>query len=273
MLLAYCLEFYSLQTWDPMGDWDYLLDADAPVLGVLSSKLACIQGSTTMDSHSPHHAPSPAGSTGSRAFLPPRGHILCTHSETPMWMRGWSSSSSLCSHHLDSDTDVHKSEGSGGQSDGEQDDEANKSGSDHSGGEESDGNAEEQDESGQQDNTQEVDGSSSNETSSETESSKVPASEIAKSAIIESDSEDSKSSSDSDSRETTPSVPMPKKERKKAKPSVAQSFSLLFLNPKLPEEQQKMEQCNHARSLDADLSKWQDKKIQEGCEAWKTGVR
>ena len=46
MLLAYCPESYSLQTWDPMGDGDYVLDADAWVLGALLRKLACIQGST-----------------------------------------------------------------------------------------------------------------------------------------------------------------------------------------------------------------------------------
>ena len=61
-LLAYCPESYSLQTWDPKGDRDYLLDADAQVSGVLSRKLGHIKGSAPMDSHSPCHAPSPAGS-------------------------------------------------------------------------------------------------------------------------------------------------------------------------------------------------------------------
>ena len=265
MLLTYCPEFHSHQTWDPAGDRDYLLDADAWVLGVLLRKLAQIQGSTPMDSHSPCCAPSPAGSTGSigsGASLPPGGHILCTHSETPTWMRDWSSSSSSssCSHRSDSDADDHESEGSGGppgsQSDGEQDSKANKSASDHSDGKESDGNAEEQDNSGQQDNTQEAAESSGNETSSETRSSEVPASKAAKSAIIDSDSVDSESSTDSDSRETTPLVPTPKKEGKEAKSSTAQSSLLLFLDPKLPEEQQKIEQCNHAHSLDTDFSKW-----------------
>ena len=167
MLLAYCLESYSLQTWDPVGDGDYLLDADAWVSDILSRKLACIQGSAPMDSHSPHHAPSPDGSTGSIGFgasLPPGGHILHTCSETPLQMREQSSSSSSCSHHSNYDADSHESEGSdsslGSWSDIEWDDKANKSVSDHSGGEESDGNAEEQDESGQQDNTQEADESS-----------------------------------------------------------------------------------------------------------------
>ena len=263
MLLAYCPESYSLQTWDPMGDRDYLLDANAQVSGVLLRKLACIQGSAPVDSYSPCHVLSPAGSTGSlgsRASLPPGGHISCTHSETPMQTRNQSSSSFSCSCHSDSGIDGHESEGSGGppgsQSDGEQDGEANKSVSDHSGGEESDGNAEEQDESGQQDNAQETDEFSSDETSSETKSSEVPVSEAAKSAIIELDSEDSESSSDSNSRETMPLVPMPKKEGKEAKPSTAQSSLLLFLDPKLPEEQQKIEQCNHACSLDVDFGKW-----------------
>ena len=98
----------------------------------------------------------------------------------------------------------------------------------------------------------------------------MSASEAAKSAIVESDSKDSESSSDSDSRETTPLVPMPKKEGKEAKSSVAQSSSLPFLDPKLREEQKKIEQCNHAHSLDIDFSKWQEKKIQEDCEVWKT---
>ena len=204
MLLAYCPESYRLQTWDPMGDRDYTLDTDAWVSGLLSRKLTCIQGSAPVDSQSPQRAPSPAGSTrsiGSGASLPLGGHIPCTHPETPLWTREWSSSSSSCSHRLNYDTDGHESKGSGGppgsQSDIEWDDEANKSVSDHSGGEESDGNAEEQDESGQQDNAQEADESSGNETRSETESSKVPASEVAKSAIIETDSEDSGSSLDS----------------------------------------------------------------------------
>ena len=228
MLLAYCPESYSLQTWDPTGDRDYFLDADARVSGMLSRKLAHIQGGAPVDSCSPHRVPSPAvstGSIGSRASLPLGGHIPCTHSETPPQMREWSSSSSLCSHHSNYDTDGHESEGSGGppgsQSDIKWDDEANKSMSDHLGGEESNGNAEEQDESGQQDNAEEVDKSSSDETHSETESSKVPDSEAARSAIIETDSEDSKSSSDSDFGKTMPSVPMPKKEGNEAKPSVA----------------------------------------------------
>ena len=168
MLLAYCPESYSLQTWDPTEDRDYLLDADAQVSGVLSRKLACIQGGAPVDSRSPRHAPSPAGSTGSigsGSSLPLGGHIPHTHSETPRQMREWSSSSSLYSHRLNYDTDSHESEGSssppGGQSDIKQDNEANKSMSDHLGGEESDGNAEEQDESGQQDNAQEMDESSS----------------------------------------------------------------------------------------------------------------
>ena len=38
ILLAYCPESYSLQTWDPEGDGDYLLDADAWVWGMLSKK-------------------------------------------------------------------------------------------------------------------------------------------------------------------------------------------------------------------------------------------
>ena len=42
MLLAYCPESYSLQTWDPMEDGDYFLDADTQVLGMLLRKLACI---------------------------------------------------------------------------------------------------------------------------------------------------------------------------------------------------------------------------------------
>ena len=53
---------------------------------MLLRKLACIQAGTPVDSHSPHCAPSPAGSTGSigsRAPFPPGGHILHTHSETP----------------------------------------------------------------------------------------------------------------------------------------------------------------------------------------------
>ena len=258
----------------------HLLHADAQVSGMLLRKLARIQGSAPMDSHSPCHVPFPAGSTGpigSGASLPPGGHISHTCSETPIWMRDQPSSSSSCSHCSDSDTDGHKSKGSGsppdGQSDGEQDCEANKSTSDHSDGEESDGNAEEQDKSGQQDNTQETDESSSDKTSSETKSSKAPASEVAKSAIVESDSEDSESSTDSDSREIRPSVPTPKKEGKEgkeARPSMVQSSSLLFLDPKLPEEQWKIEQHNHARSLDANFSKWRDEKIQKGCEAWKT---
>ena len=219
-----------------------------------------------MASCSPHCAPFPAGSTGfigSGASLPPGGHILCTRSETPTQMRDQSSSSSSCSHHSDYDADDHKSEGfgspPGGQSDIEQDGEANNSVSDYSGGKESDGNAEKRDKSGQQDNAQEVDESSSDETNSETESSEVPAIEVAKSAIIESDSKDSESSSDSDSRETMPLVPTPKKELKEGKetkPSVAQSSSMPFLVPKLPEEQWKIERCNHAHSLDIDFGKW-----------------
>ena len=243
MLLAYCLESYSLQTWDPEGDGNYLLDADARVSGMLSRKLACIKDSAPVDSCSPHHAPSPAGSTGSRgsgASLPPGGHIPHTHSETPLHMREWSSSSSPCSHCLNYDEDGHESEASGGppggQSDTKWDDKANKSASDHSGGEESNGNAEEQDKSGQQGNAQEADESSSNETHSETESSEVPANEAAKNAIIETDSQDSKSSSDSGSTETTPSVPTAKKEGKGAKPSVAHSSLLPFLDLKLSEE-------------------------------------
>ena len=53
MLLAYCPESCSLQTWDPAGDRDYLLDPDAQVLSVLSRKLAHFQGCAPMDSHSP----------------------------------------------------------------------------------------------------------------------------------------------------------------------------------------------------------------------------
>ena len=64
MLLAYCLESYSLQTWDPEGDGDCLLDADTWVCGMLLRKLACIEGGAPMDSHNPHCAPSPAGSEG-----------------------------------------------------------------------------------------------------------------------------------------------------------------------------------------------------------------
>ena len=97
MLLAYCPESYSLQTWDPEWDGDYLLDADAQVSGVLLRKLACIKGSAPMGSHSPHHVPSPAGSIGSigsGSSLPRGGHIPHTHSETPLLMREWSSSSS-----------------------------------------------------------------------------------------------------------------------------------------------------------------------------------
>ena len=260
-----------------MGDGDYLLNADAWVLGMLLRKLAYIQGSAPMDSHSPFCVPSPAGSTGSigsRASLPPGGHIPCTHSETPPWTREQSSSSSSCSHRSNYDTDGHESEGSsgpsGGQSDIEQHDKANKSVSDHLGGEESDGNAEERDKSGQQDNAQEADESSGNETCSETESSEGPAGEVAQSAIIEMDSEDSESSSDSDSGETMPSVPTPKREGKEAKPSMAHSSSLPFLDPKLPEEQRKIEWHKYTRPLDINFGNWQDKKIQEGCKVWKT---
>ena len=103
-----------------------------------------------MDSHSPHHAPSPVGSTGSigsRASRPLGGHIPHTHSETPLQTREQSSSSSLCSHCSNYDADGHESKGSGGppggQSDIEWDDKANKNMSDHSGGRKSDGNAEE----------------------------------------------------------------------------------------------------------------------------------
>ena len=156
--------------------------------------------------------------------------------------------------------DSHESKGSGslpgGQSNIEWDDEANKSMSDHLAGEESDGNAEEQDKSGQQDNTQEVDESSSHETHSKTESSEVPTSEAAKSAIVESDSEDSERSLDSDSRETTPLVPTPKKEGKETKPSMAYSSLLPFLDPKLPEEQGKIEWCKYAHSLDINFGNW-----------------
>ena len=41
MLLAYCPESYSLQTWDPVGDRDYLLDSDAQVLGMVSRWCPC----------------------------------------------------------------------------------------------------------------------------------------------------------------------------------------------------------------------------------------
>ena len=134
MLLAYCQESYSLQTWDPEGEGDYILDADAQVSGMLSRKLARIEGGAPVYSRSPCCAPSPAGSIGSIGYgasLPPGGHISCTHSETPLQMRGWSSSRSSCSHHSNYDAGGHESEGSssppGGQSDTKQDDKANKS--------------------------------------------------------------------------------------------------------------------------------------------------
>ena len=66
------------------------------------------------------------------------------------------------------------------------------------------------------------------------------------------------------------SVPTPKKEGKRAKPSMAHSSSLPFLDPKLPEEQCKIERHKYARSLDINFGNWQDKKIQEGCKVWKT---
>ena len=117
---------------------------------MLSRKLACIEGGAPVDSHSPHCAPSPTGSIGSigsRASLPPAGHLPHTRSETPPCTREWSSSSSSCGHHSNCDVDGHESEGSGGQpgrpSDTKWDDKANKSVSDHSAGEESNGNAEE----------------------------------------------------------------------------------------------------------------------------------
>ena len=117
----------------PRGGRDNLLDADAWVSGMLLRKLACIQGGAPMDSCSPCHVPSPAGSTGSigsGASPPLGGHILCTCSETPLQMREQSSSSSLCSHHSKYNADSHESEGSGGppggQPDIEWDDEANK---------------------------------------------------------------------------------------------------------------------------------------------------
>ena len=107
-------------------------------------------------------------------------------------------------------------------------------------------------------------------TRSETESSKVPTSEVAKSVIVELGSEGSESSSDSNSRETMTLVPTPKKEGKEARPSVAHSSSLPFLDQKLPEEQHKIEWHKYDHSLDVDFGNWRDKKIQEGCEAWKT---
>ena len=82
---------------------------------------------------------------------------------------------------------------------------------------------------------------------------------MARSAIIETDSKDSKSSLDSDSGETMPSVPTPKKEEeegKEAKPSVAHSSSLPFMDPKLPEEQRKIEWHKYACSLDVNFSNW-----------------
>ena len=154
MLLAYCPETYSLQTWDPEEDGDYLLDADARASGMLSRKFAHIEGSAPVDSHSPRCAPSPAGSTGSigsGTSLPPGGHILHTRSGTPLWTREQSSSSSSSSHCLSYGTGSHESEGSGSrpgrQSDTEQDDEVNKCAPDNLAGEESDGNAEEWDKS------------------------------------------------------------------------------------------------------------------------------
>ena len=263
MLLAYCLESYSLKTWDPEGDGDYLLDTDAQVLGMLLRKLAHIEGGAPMDSHSPHRVPSltgSIGSIGSGASLPLGGDLPCTRSETPPRTREWSSSSSSCSHCSNFDMGGHESEGSSGPSsrpsDTKRDDEANKSMSDHSAGEESDGNAEERDNSGQQDNAQEVDESSSDESHSETESSEVPTSEVAKSAIVESDSKDSKSSSDSDSKETMTLVPMPRKEGKEAKSSATHSSLLPFLDPKSLEEQPKIEWHKYARSLDIDFGNW-----------------
>ena len=69
-----------------------------------------------MDSCSPRHVPSPAGSIGSigsGAYLPLGGHIPHTHSKTPLQTRVQSSSSSSCSCHLDYDADGHESKGSG----------------------------------------------------------------------------------------------------------------------------------------------------------------
>ena len=150
MLLEYCPESYSLQTSDPKGDGGYLLDADAWVSGVLLRKLACIKGGSPVDSHSPHHVPSPAGSVGSigsGASLPPGGHIPHTRWETPPCTREWSSSNSLGSCCSNYNMDGHESKDSGGPPSGQPnikwDDEANSSVSDYSAGEESNGNAEE----------------------------------------------------------------------------------------------------------------------------------
>ena len=59
LLLPWCdsnaagLQSYSLQTWNPTGNRNYVLDTDAWVSGVLLRKLPCIQGGAPMDTHSP----------------------------------------------------------------------------------------------------------------------------------------------------------------------------------------------------------------------------
>ena len=226
MLLVYCPESYGLQTWDPAGTGDYLLDADAWASGTLSRKLPHIQDSTPVDSCSPNHTPSPTGSTwslGSGTCLPLGGHISCTCSETPTRTRDRSSSSSLCIHHseqLGSDSEDQESEGSGSHQAcllvGEKDGEADTTMSECS------------------------DKSSCEESSSETESIEAPASKVAKSVTVESDSENNGSSLDSDSSGTIPTVPTPKKETTEVletKPSMAQSSSLPFLDQNLLEGQ------------------------------------